>query len=155
MSRSLNRATLIGNTGSDPDVRTTPKGTRIAKVSLATNRTWKGGDGQRREETEWHRLTFFGPLAEILEQWVGKGDRLYVEGRIHYSQVEGDDGHTRHFTEVVVDGLIMLGGDEPSEGGSPPRGSDRRGRGGGRPARAPAPRGPRGNAAEHDDDLPF
>lgn len=73
MARSLNRATLIGNTGSDPDVRTTPSGTRVAKVSLATSRSFQDRSGQQQERTQWHRLSFFGRLADVVEQWVKEG----------------------------------------------------------------------------------
>ena len=80
MSRSLNKVMLIGNVGSDPDVRATSSGGQVAKVSLATSRQWKDGSGQQKEKTEWHRLTFFGRLVDVVDQWVKKGDRLYVEG---------------------------------------------------------------------------
>ncbi|HSR40666.1 MAG TPA: single-stranded DNA-binding protein, partial [Longimicrobiales bacterium] len=90
MSRSLNKVMLIGNLGSDPEIRTTSSGTMVAKVSMATNRTFQDRTGQQQERTEWHRLTFFGKLAEIVEQWVHKGDKLYVEGRIEYSQTQDE-----------------------------------------------------------------
>ena len=73
MSRSLNKVMLIGNVGSEPDIRATSSGTQVAKVSLATNRQWKDGSGQQKEKTEWHRLTFFGRLVDIVDQWVKKG----------------------------------------------------------------------------------
>lgn len=109
MSRSLNKASLIGNVGSDPEISTVGSGTRIAKVSLATNRTWKDSAGREQEKTEWHRLTFWEGLAEIVEKYVRKGDRLYVEGRIEYSQTE-DNGVTRYWTDIVVREMVMLGG---------------------------------------------
>ena len=90
MARSLNKVTLIGNTGSDPDVRTTPSGTRVGKLSLATSRSFSDRSGQQQERTQWHRLTFFGRLVDVVEQWVKKGDRLYVEGRIEYSQTQDE-----------------------------------------------------------------
>jgi len=82
MARSLNKVTLIGNAGGDPDVRATASGARVAKLSLATSRAFQDRSGQQQERTDWHRLTFFGRLADVVEQWVKKGDRLYVEGRI-------------------------------------------------------------------------
>ncbi|MDH3424888.1 MAG: single-stranded DNA-binding protein, partial [Gemmatimonadota bacterium] len=86
MSRSLNKVMLIGNVGNDPEIRATGSGARVAKLSLATNRSWTDrNSGQKNEKTEWHRLTFFGRLVDVVEQWVKKGDRLYVEGRIEYS----------------------------------------------------------------------
>lgn len=119
MSRSLNRAELIGNVGSDPEIRATSSGTRVAKLSLATNRTFTDRTGAKQERTEWHRLTCFGRLADIVEQWVKKGDSLYVDGRIEYSQTEGSDGVTRYWTDIIVDQLVMLGGGNigaPNEG---------------------------------------
>jgi len=109
MSRSLNKVMLIGNVGNDPEIRATGSGARVAKVSLATNRSWTDrNSGQKNEKTEWHRLTFFGRLVDIVEQWVKKGDRLYVEGRIEYSQTEGEGG-TKYWTDIVVNEMVMLG----------------------------------------------
>jgi single-strand DNA-binding protein len=148
MSRSLNKVMLIGNVGSDPEIRTTPSGSRVAKVSLATNRSFQDRSGQQQERTEWHRLTFFGKLVDIVEQWVSKGHRLYVEGRIEYSQTQDDQGGTRYWTDIVVNEMVMLGsgGGGTNEGGF--------GGGGG-----PMGGSPSGGAppplSEPDDDLPF
>lgn len=109
MSKSVNKVILVGNVGSAPEMRTTQTGTVIAKLSLATNRTWKDASGNAQERTEWHHLTFFGNLAGVVEEWINTGDRLYVEGRIEYSEVEGDDGNKRYFTDVVVNEMVMLG----------------------------------------------
>lgn len=109
MSRSLNRITLIGNTGADPDVRTTQGGTKVARVSLATTRTWKDRNGGKQEATAWHRLTLWERLAEIAESYVRKGDRIYIEGRMEYGSYE-KDGATIPTAEVVVTELIMLSG---------------------------------------------
>lgn len=154
MSRSLNKVMLIGNVGNDPEIRATSSGARVAKVSLATNRTWTDRNtGQKNEKTEWHRLTFFGRLVDIVEQWVSKGDRLYVEGRIEYSQTEGEGG-TRYWTDIVVQEMVMLGSsgsgagysaDAPAGGGY--GGSDLGAGGGGR--------GDGSSMTEPDDDLPF
>ncbi len=150
MARSLNKVMLIGNLGSDPEIRMTPSGAKVAKVSLATNRTYQDRTGQQQERTEWHRLTFFGRLADIVEQWVNKGDRLFVEGRIEYSQTQDDQGGTRYWTDIVVNELVMLGSGTggPSEGGfrgGPPMGGP--GTSGGDMA------GP--SIGEPEDDLPF
>lgn len=149
MARSLNKVTLIGNTGGDPDVRTTPSGTRVGKLSLATSRSFQDRSGQQQERTQWHRLTFFGRLVDVVEQWVKKGDRIYVEGRLEYSQTQDDQGATRYWTDIIVNEMIMLG----SSGG---------GGGGGRmDAQAPARSGggysppPRQPITEPEDDLPF
>ena len=94
MSRSLNKVMLIGNVGNDPEIRATGSGARVAKVSLATNRSWSDRSGQQQEKTEWHRLTFFGRLVDIVEQWVKKGDRLYVTtaspGHLHIFDIGKD-----------------------------------------------------------------
>ena len=109
MSRSLNKVMLIGNVGNDPEIRATSSGARVAKLSLATNRSWTDrNSGQKNEKTEWHRITVFGRLVDVVEQWVKKGDRLYVEGRIEYSQTEGDGG-TKYWTDIVISEMVMLG----------------------------------------------
>jgi single-strand DNA-binding protein len=149
MARSLNKVMLIGNVGSDPEIRMTPSGSKVAKFSLATNRTYQDRTGQQQERTDWHRLTFFGRLSDIVEQWVKKGDRLYVEGRIEYSQTQDDQGGTRYWTDIVVNEMVMLGSGQggPGEGGgraAPPMGGP------------DAPGGQGGsNIADPDDDLPF
>jgi single-strand DNA-binding protein len=143
MSRSLNKVMLIGNVGSQPEVKTTPSGAKVAKLSIATNRKFQDRGGQQQERTDWHRLTFFGKLADIVEQYVSKGDRLYVEGRIEYSQTQDDQGGARYWTDIVAQELVMLG----SGGGSEERGSGAGFRAS--PVREPAP------LSEPDDDLPF
>jgi single-strand DNA-binding protein len=119
MARSLNKVMLIGNVGSEPEIRMTPSGSKVAKLSVATNRTYQDRTGQQQERTDWHRLTFFGKLADIVEQWVKKGDRLFVEGRIEYSQTQDDQGGTRYWTDIVVNEMVMLGSGpgDPQDGG--------------------------------------
>ena len=148
MSRSLNKVMLIGNVGNDPDIRATSSGTQVGKVSLATNRQWKDGSGQQREKTEWHRLTFFGRLVDIVDQWVKKGDRLYVEGRIEYSESE-KDGQKRYWTDVIVTEMVMLGS---TQGGGGEGGGGRDGSYQSDPSPSPATAPP---ISEPDDDLPF
>ena len=109
MSRSLNKVMLIGNVGDDPDVRTTSSGTPVAKMSLATSRQWTNKDGSEQEKTEWHRLTVWGKLVDVVERYVKKGDRLYVEGRIEYSESESD-GQKKYWTNINVLEMVMLGG---------------------------------------------
>ncbi len=116
MSRSLNKIMLIGNVGNDPDVRTTSSGTPIAKMSLATTRKWKDGSGEQKEKTEWHRLTVWGKLVDVVERYVKKGDRLYIEGRIEYSESESD-GQKKYWTNVNVFEMVMLGGATGGGGG--------------------------------------
>ena len=149
MARSLNKVMLIGNVGNDPEIRMTPSGVKVAKVSLATNRTFQDRSGQQQERTEWHRLSFWRGLADVVEQWVSKGDRLYVEGRIEYSQTQDDQGGTRYWTDIQVNEMIMMG----SGTGGPPEGG---GYQGGGPSGGGEPRGGEsGSISEPDDDLPF
>lgn len=110
MSRSVNKAIVIGNLGSDPEVRTTPNGTRVATLSVATNRRWASRSGEMQEETQWHRIVAWDKLAEICEQYLKKGDRVYIEGRIQYRQWEDQNGQTRYTTEIVAREMVMLGG---------------------------------------------
>lgn len=159
MSRSLNKAMLIGNLGADPEVRTTTNGARVATLSLATGRQWTGANGEKQEKTEWHRVICWNNkgsgLADIAEKFLKKGDRVYVEGRIEYRTWEDREKQTRYTTEIIARELIML---SPKGGG---------GEGGGEFARAKAaaksaPEGrsdsldafPEALDAE-DDDLPF
>jgi single-strand DNA-binding protein len=151
MSRSLNKVMLIGNVGNEPEIRATSSGARVAKLSVATNRSWSDRSGQQQEKTEWHRLTFFGRLVDIVEQWVKKGDRLYVEGRIEYSQTEGEGG-TKYWTDIVVQEMVMLGSTTGGGGGG--AGPDRSsGSGSGVSDSGGGGRQP--GASETDDDLPF
>lgn len=106
--RSVNRITLIGNVGADPEVRTTGSGQKLAKVSLATTERWSGKTGQTEERTDWHRLTLWNRLAQFAEDYVRTGDRIYVEGSVRYSTAERD-GVTTYWTEVNVRELVMLG----------------------------------------------
>jgi single-strand DNA-binding protein len=153
MSRSLNKVMLIGNVGSEPEIKTTGGGTKLAKVSLATNRTFNDRSGQKQERTEWHRLTFWDKLADLVEQYVKKGDRVYVEGRIEYSQTEDDKGNQRFWTDIVVQEMVLLGGSGAPGGGSYDSPAPQR-------RRQPAPGGaPSGGGPSpfdaDDDDLPF
>ncbi|MGH7475195.1 MAG: single-stranded DNA-binding protein [Longimicrobiales bacterium] len=149
MARSLNKVMLIGNLGAEPEIRQTGSGVKVAKVSLATNRTFSDRGGQQQEKTEWHRLTFFERLADIVEQYVHKGDRLYVEGRIEYSQTEDDKGGTRYWTDIVVREMVMLGAGGGADAGG------QGGRGGQAARRAAAPATQSSPFSDEDDDLPF
>lgn len=107
MSRSINKIILVGNVGRDPDVQTTTSGTKVAHVSLATSRRFPR-DGGMEERTEWHRLTLWDRLAQLAEDYVRKGDRLYVEGRMEYDSFERN-GVTIPTAEVQVRELVLLG----------------------------------------------
>lgn len=147
MARSVNKVTLLGNVGQPPDVRTTASGSRVAKCSLATSKQFKDRAGTQQEKTQWHRLTFFGRLADVVEQWVGKGDRLYIEGELEYSTTQDDQGNTRYWTDIIVREMVMLGsrdGNGGSRSASKPSGGSQR------PAQKK-----RKPFSEPDDDLPF
>lgn len=118
MSRSLNKAQIIGNLGADPEIRSTTSGTRVATLSVATSRSWTDRSGQRQEKTEWHRVVCWDKLAEICERYLKRGDRVYIEGRIEYRQWEGQDGQTKYTTEIRAREMIMLGGSGDSGGSS-------------------------------------
>jgi single-strand DNA-binding protein len=151
MSRSLNKVMLIGNVGSEPEIRTTAGGTKVAKFSLATNRQWTDRSGQKQEKTEWHRCTAWDRTADIIEQYVHKGDRLYVEGSIEYSQTEDEAGKPRYWTDIVVRDMLMIGGAGGGgmAGGPGAENAFRR--------RAPAAPPPAATSPfdADDDDLPF
>lgn len=127
MSRSLNKAILIGNLGQDPEIRTTGGGQRVAQFSLATTRTWNDQQGQKQEKTEWHRIVAWGRLVDIIERYVKKGDRLYIEGEIQYRQYDDKEGVTRYVTEINCRDMMMLGARDGGGGGG-----DYGGGGGGR-----------------------
>jgi single-strand DNA-binding protein len=162
MSRSLNKVMLIGNVGSDPEIKTTGSGTRFAKLSLATNRTFSDRSGQQQEKTEWHRLTFWDKMAELVEKYVKKGDRLYIEGRLEYSTTKDDNNQERYWTDIIVREMVMLGGGPGGEGGAGGGGGYRRqppgGGGGGSGAGGGGRQGSQQsgpNPFDDDDDLPF
>ena len=106
MSRTINKVILIGNLGSDPEVRATSSGSRVASVSRATS-DYRGKD--KDPKTNWHRLAFWGRLVEVVEKHLKKGDRIYVEGAISYSRTEAPDGTIRDFCDIIVRELTMLG----------------------------------------------
>ncbi|MGH7585461.1 MAG: single-stranded DNA-binding protein [Gemmatimonadales bacterium] len=114
MSRSLNKVQLIGNLGADPEVRSTSNGSRVATVSLATSRRWKGQDGQQQEKTEWHRVVAwnsnYSKLADVIEKFCKKGDKLYVEGAIEYRTWQDREGQTRYTTEIRANEVLLLSG---------------------------------------------
>lgn len=110
MSRSLNKATLIGNLGADPEVRATAGGTRVANFRIATGRKFTDKSGQEQENTQWHTIVAWDKLADVVERFLKKGERVYVEGEIEYRQYEAKDGSgTRYVTEIRARELIMLG----------------------------------------------
>jgi single-strand DNA-binding protein len=172
---SVNKVIIVGNLGRDPEVRYSPEGGAICNMSLATTSTWKDkASGERREETEWHRVVMYNRLAEIAGEYLRKGRPVYIEGRLKTRKWQDKDtGADRYSTEIVADQMQMLGGREGGEGGGGGGGNydeaPARGAGGGasrpaaaaRPAAAPraapAQGAPAGgaNLADMEDDIPF
>jgi single stranded DNA-binding protein (ssb) len=167
VSRSLNKVMLIGNLGSDPEVRTISGGSKVASFSLATSRSWNNQSGEKQEKTEWHRCVVWNSkgsgLADVVEKWCKKGDKLYVEGRIEYRQWQDKENQTRYSTEINVREMLMLGGGAGGGG----RGGDFEGESSSR--RSPAAAGSKAGSGsggpefedfpaaleDGDDDLPF
>jgi single-strand DNA-binding protein len=113
----LNKVMLIGNVGRDPEVRYLDSGVAKATFSLATSETYKNKDGTKTTQTEWHNIVLWRSLAEIAEKYVKKGDRLYIEGKIHSRSYDDKDGQKKSITEIVGEVLQMLGGRPKSETG--------------------------------------
>ena len=118
----INKAILVGNVGNEPEIRTLDNDTKVATFSLATSERYQDKSGQRQERTEWHRIVEWRGLAGIIEQYVHKGTKLYIEGRITYRQYKDKDGNDRFTTEIVASDMKMLdsrgGGSNTSGGGS-------------------------------------
>lgn len=110
----LNKAQVIGRLTRDPESRTTPSGQTVTNFSVATNFTWQGADGQKQERVEYHDIVAWRKLAEICAQYLNKGKKVYIEGRLQTRDWEGQDGVKRYKTEIIADNMIMLDG-----GGSP------------------------------------
>ena len=162
MSRGINKVILIGNLGKDPDARRTAGGDAVTTISVATSENWKDKQtGQQQEHTEWHRVVFFQRLAEIAAEYLRKGSKVYVEGKLRTRKWQDKEGQDRYTTEIRGSEMQML----DSRGGGPsgPAGQ-------GAPAgQAPPPAGqgqaaaaaeqqahaPAGDAADFDDDIPF
>lgn len=151
MSKGINKVILIGNLGADPDVRYTSSQRAVANVRLATAESWKDREtGQQQERTEWHRVVFYGPLAEIVKEYLRKGSQIYVEGRLQTRKWQGQDGQDRYTTEIVANEMQMLGG---RGGGSAPAAPAERDSA---PARSqPAAGGFDSAPPDFDDDIPF
>lgn len=107
-ARSLNKVLLIGNLTRDPEMRYTPQGTAVCTFGVATNRTWVTDQGEKKEETEFHRIVAWNKLAELCSQLLFKGRRIYVEGRLQTRQWTGQDGQSRQATEIVIEDMIIL-----------------------------------------------
>jgi single-strand DNA-binding protein len=146
---SVNKVILVGNLGADPETRYMPSGDAIANIRLATTDSWKDkATGEKKEATEWHRVAFFGKLAEIAGQYLRKGSQVYIEGRIRTRKWQDKDGQDRYTTEIVADTMQMLGSRQ-GMGEAPPRESETSA-----PAR-PAPKPASSGFGDMEDDIPF
>lgn len=108
---SLNRVSLIGNVTAQPEIKETPSGQKVASFSLATNRSYKDANGEKQDQAEYHNIVVWGKLADITEQYITKGKKLYIEGRIQTRSWDSDSGK-RYKTEIVGESLLMLSGGE-------------------------------------------
>ena len=162
-SRGINKVILVGNAGNDPEFRVMPNGNGVANVSLATSETWKDkSTGDQQEKTEWHRVIFFNRLAEIVEQYIKKGSKLYIEGRLQTRSWE-QDGVKRYTTEIVASEMQMLdsrGGGDNSFGQSQSQDQSQGQGGGAAPAArssstSAVPQAAPANFDNFDDDIPF
>jgi len=116
MARGVNKVILVGNLGQKPEMRYTQTNTAVATLSIATSESWKDKEsGEQREKTEWHRVVFFGKLAEIAEQYLDKGSQLYVEGKLQTRKWQDKDGNDKYTTEILGNEMNMLGGRQSSE----------------------------------------
>jgi len=158
---SVNKVILVGNLGRDPEVRYSPDGAAICNVSIATTSNWKDkNSGERREETEWHRVVFYNRLAEIAGEYLRKGRPVYVEGRLKTRKWQNKEGVDQYTTEIVADQMQMLGGRDGGDGGAMGGGMGE-GQSAPRPAARPqgqrpaAPAASGANLADMEDDIPF
>lgn len=117
MAKGVNKVILVGSLGNDPDVKYTQGGSCITRISLATNSQWKDKEGNKQERTDWHRVVFFGKLAEIAGEYLRKGASVYVEGSLKYDKYTGSDGVEKYSTDIVANEMQMLGGKQDSQGG--------------------------------------
>ena len=153
-SRGINKAILVGHLGRDPEVRYSAGGAAIANVSIATSESWKDkNSGEMQERTEWHRVVFFGRLAEIVGEYLKKGSQVYVEGRLQTRKWQDQNGNDRYTTEIVANDMQMLGGraGAGAAGGEGYQDHAQAESGGGKPQGG----GPASAAPDFDDDIPF
>ena len=163
-SKGINKVILVGNLGQDPEVRYTPAGSAITNISIATSESYKDKQGQQQEKTEWHKIVFFGKLAEIAGEYLRKGSQVYVEGKLQTRKWQDKQGQDRYTTEVVVDsfnGVMQMLGGRADGGGVASMGNQSTGSpmGGQQSAPSQAPQQPApadtGFNDSFDDDIPF
>lgn len=164
MQRGVNKAILIGNLGQDPETRYTAGGTAVTNVTLATSDSWKDkSTGEMQERTEWHRVVFFARLAEVAGEYLRKGSKIYVEGRIQTRKWQDKEGNDQYTTEIVANEMQMLDSRSPSVSGSDQQQSAPQNRGQ-RPPQPPRQQAPQqqrqpafagGFDEDEEDDIPF
>lgn len=150
MARGINKCILVGNLGADPEVRYSPSGAAVTNIRIATSEVWRDKQsGEQQERTEWHRIVFFGKLAEIAGEYLKKGQQVYVEGRLQTRKWQDRDGNDRFTTEIVANEMQMLGGRGGGGGGAAnwDDSSSSRSSGGQQAQEAPAD--------DFEDDIPF
>ena len=151
---SVNKVIIIGNLGRDPETRYMPDGGAICNISVATTDKWKDKNGEMQEKTEWHRVAFFGKLAEIAGEYLKKGSQVYVEGRLQTRKWQDKDGQDKYSTEIVANQMQMLGSRQGMGGGGRAAEAGGGEEGGSRPAaKQPAKSG--GKFDDFEDDIPF
>ncbi|RKT37913.1 single-stranded DNA-binding protein [Thiocapsa rosea] len=147
----INKVILIGNLGADPEIRYTPSGDAVATLRIATSETWKDKQtGERMERTEWHRVILWRRLGEIAQQYLRKGSKVYIEGKLTTRKWTDQSGQDRYTTEIQGNEMQMLDG-RPAEAGERPRGSA----GYNRSTESPRAQAPEPPPADFDDDIPF
>jgi single-strand DNA-binding protein len=153
--KSVNKVTLLGNLGKDPEVKFTPQGTAVAKLALATNERYKDKEGQWQDRTEWHNVVLWQRLAEIAGEYLKKGSKVYIEGRLQTRSWEDKQtNQKKYMTEVVASDLVLLGG--RGEGGGDPGGYSRGAGNNNFDQRAPEPEpAVAGSSPISDEDIPF
>jgi single-strand DNA-binding protein len=154
MARGINKVILVGHLGADPEIKYMPSGGAVANVSIATTESWKDKtSGEKQERTEWHRVTFYQRLAEIVGEYLKKGAQIYVEGRLQTRKWQAKDGTDRYTTEIIASEMQMLGGKSGSggAGGAASGGS----RYDSAPANEDSGRAAAPAREDFDDDIPF
>ena len=159
-SRGVNKAVILGNVGDDPSIRYMPNGKAVANFTVATSESWKDQQGQKQERTEWHRCTAYDKLAEIIGEYIKKGSKLYLEGKLQTRKWQDQQGQDRYTTEIIVSEMQMLDG-KPQQGSQQQQGQQQQ-----QPQRQQAPQNngyqqarsqpvPQQEAPQFDDDLPW
>ena len=159
-SRGINKVIIVGNLGKDPDMKYMPSGGAVANLTLATSETWKDKTtGEPQEKTEWHRVVMFGRLGEIAGEYLRKGSKIYIEGKLQTRKWQDNNGQDRYTTEIVANEMQMLdsrgagnGADQSFGGGQQQPRGQQQSRPQSQPQQQPAPAGDFG---DFDDDIPF